>query len=103
MNTVMTFPDTVEEFMEQYKMTDTEHIYSNGIEYVPIFRMKQWFDNVKCRNKTNADRIRATTDEELAELFYSYGICPPEWRREPCKFSTCRECILCWLKEEAKV
>ena len=52
---------------------------------------------------TNADRIRATTDEELAELFYSYGICPPEWRREPCKFSTCRECILCWLKEEAKV
>lgn len=29
--------------MEQHKMVDTEQIYSNGIEYVPIFRMEQWF------------------------------------------------------------
>lgn len=29
--------------MEQYKMVDTEQIYSNGTEYVPIFRMEQWF------------------------------------------------------------
>ena len=42
-NTTMMFPNTVMEFMEQYKMVDTEHIYSNGIEYVPIFRMEQWF------------------------------------------------------------
>lgn len=42
-NTTMMFPNTVEEFMEQYKMVDTEQIYSNGIEYVPIFRMEQWF------------------------------------------------------------
>lgn len=42
-NISMMFPNTVEEFMEEYKMVDTEHIYSNGIEYVPIFRMEQWF------------------------------------------------------------
>lgn len=42
-NTMMMFPNTVGEFMEQYKMVDTEQIYSNGIEFVPIFRMKQWF------------------------------------------------------------
>lgn len=42
---MMTFSDTVEEFMEQYKITDTEHIYTNGTELVPIFRMKQWFDH----------------------------------------------------------
>lgn len=41
---MMTFPNTVEEFMEQYKITDTEQIYTNGAELVPIFRMKQWFD-----------------------------------------------------------
>ena len=35
--------------MEQYKMTDTEHVYSNGTEYVPIYRMKQWFEH--CRNQ----------------------------------------------------
>ena len=49
MGDTMTFPATVEEFMEQYKMTDTEHVYSNGTEYVPIYRMKQWFEH--CRNQ----------------------------------------------------
>ena len=44
---MMTFPDTVEEFMEQYKMIDKEQIYSNGIEYVPMFRMRQWFEHLK--------------------------------------------------------
>ena len=43
---MMDFPDTVEEFMEQYKVTDTKQIYSNGTEYVPIFRMQQWFDHI---------------------------------------------------------
>ena len=49
MGDMMTFPASVEEFMEQYKMTDTEHVYSNGTEYVPIYRMKQWFEH--CRNQ----------------------------------------------------
>lgn len=43
----MSFPATVEEFMEQYEMVDKEQIYSNGTEYVPIFRMKQWFEHLK--------------------------------------------------------
>lgn len=46
MANMMEFPASVEEFMEQYKMTDTEHVYSNGTEYVPIYRMKQWFEHV---------------------------------------------------------
>ena len=49
MGDMMTFPASVEEFMEQYKMTDTEHVYSNGTEYVPIYRMKQWFEH--CQNQ----------------------------------------------------
>ena len=49
MGDMMTFPATVEEFMEQYKMTDIEHVYSNGTEYVPIYRMKQWFEH--CLNQ----------------------------------------------------
>ena len=44
---MMMFPDTVEEFMEQYKIVDTEGIYmSKGSELVPIFRMKQWFEHL---------------------------------------------------------
>lgn len=46
----MMFPDTVEEFMESYKMVDDDHVYSNGIEYVPIFRMEQWFEHEKTKN-----------------------------------------------------
>lgn len=43
---LMTYPDTVEEFMEQYKITDTDHVYTNGADMVPIFRMKQWFEHL---------------------------------------------------------
>ena len=46
MSDCMTFPDTVEEFMEQYKIVDSDGIYmSKGSELVPIFRMKQWFEH----------------------------------------------------------
>lgn len=47
----MTFPDTVDEFIESYKVVDTEHVYSNGIEFVPVFRMKQWFEHKPERKK----------------------------------------------------
>lgn len=45
MSDVMEFPNTVEEFMELYKVVDTEQVYTNGTEFVPIFRMKQWFEH----------------------------------------------------------
>lgn len=56
-NTMMMFPDTVEEFMEQYKIVDTEQIYTNGTELVPIFRMKQWFDYIGGRMIDKEDAI----------------------------------------------
>lgn len=43
---MMMFPDTVEEFMEQYKIVDSDEVYTNGAELIPIFRMKQWFEHV---------------------------------------------------------
>ena len=64
MANVMEFPDTVEEFMNLYKVVDSDHVYSNGVEFIPIYRMKQWFEHTQ--SKTNADRIRAMSDEELA-------------------------------------
>lgn len=49
MGEIMQFPETVEEFMQQYKITDTQQVYTNGTELVPIFRMKQWFEAPKQR------------------------------------------------------
>ena len=57
MGDMMTFPATVEEFMEQYKMTDTEHVYSNGTEYIPIYRMKQWFEHCRHQQFPTTDAV----------------------------------------------
>lgn len=67
---IMTFPDTVEEFMEQYKMVDREQIYSNGCEYVPIYRMKQWF-----AHKPQIDLVRCKECKFQDEcILGSYGV-----------------------------
>lgn len=35
---------SLEDFMEAHKMVDEDEVYSNKIEFVPIFRVKQWLD-----------------------------------------------------------
>ena len=52
---------------------------------------------------TNADRIRSMTDEELAE-FIEHSPYPPNatCSEEGCKFDTCVECWLDWLKQESE-
>lgn len=64
-------------------------------------------DASRCRDfekkpQTNADRIRAMTDEELAE-FIEHSPYPPNatCSEEGCKFDTCVDCWLDWLKQEA--
>ena len=70
MDDMMTFLASVEEFMEQYKMTDTEHVYSNGTEYVPIYRMKQWFEH--CRDQ-HGPAIDAVSVVRCRECKYRFG------------------------------
>lgn len=48
--------------------------------------------------ETNADRIRAMTDEELAEV-----ICCQNYKHKDDCFNTpCSECIKEWLKQEVE-
>ena len=47
------------------------------------------------KQKTNADRIRAMSDEELASFIASLD-CPDRWRE--CN-GHCDECVLGWLKQ----
>ena len=89
----------LEEFMEQFKVVDTDHVYSNGVEFVPIFRVKHWIEYQKSKKKTNADRIRNMTDEELAKTISGDAIYP--WcTEEPCKYESWTDCVLAWLKQE---
>ena len=69
MGDMMTFPATVEEFMEQYKMTDTEHVYSNGTEYVPIYRMKQWFEHCRYQQRPTIDAVPVVRCKECKHRF----------------------------------
>ena len=50
---------------------------------------------------TNAAKIRKMPIDELANLLS--GVEPYPWcEQDPCPAETCQECILMWLKQEAK-
>ena len=58
--------------------------------------------NKKCPyfiQKTNADRIRAMSDEELAEFISACG-CPDH--RNYCEEVSCTVCAFKWLKQPAE-
>ena len=52
-------------------------------------------------NRTNSDRIRAMTDEELAEIFVHH--CTKSESAEWCsKYRKCCDCWLAWLRQECE-
>lgn len=67
MGDVMSFPDTFEEFAEQYKIVDKQQIYTNGTEMIPIFRVKQWL-----YERPTADVVpRAEVEKLSIELLHA--------------------------------
>lgn len=50
--------------------------------------------------KTNADKIRQMTDEELSVLLNNQRYWP-DWCDDNCQ-TACRDCCLKWLKEEVE-
>ena len=59
-------------------------------------------DGDTIQKQTNADRIRAMSDEELAEFMSKSSGCGPEWDKEYCNSKQrCGEnCWLDWMREE---
>lgn len=53
----------------------------------------------ECKPQTNADRIRAMSDEELAKFLYTDPMC--EGQRY-CSEYGCEDCILDWLRQPVK-
>lgn len=65
------------------------------MKYCPVYSPKP-------KPQTNADRIRAMTDEELAEyMCRPQRVCPVD-DCEECYADNCRKCILEWLKKEVE-
>ena len=51
---------------------------------------------------TNADRIRAMSDEEMAEFIISIPMCVGEDKDLNCEIDVCKECFLKWLQQPAE-
>ena len=51
---------------------------------------------------TNADKIRAMSDEELATVVTDYACGHVPSTPGPCDRPTCEPCVLRWLREECK-
>lgn len=66
---------SLDEFMEYYKVVDTEEIYSNGTEFVPIFRVKQWEEyNNKDKEVERLNNIIKTLEKYvIGEQISEYG------------------------------
>lgn len=61
-------------------------------------------DRWEAKPKTNADRIRTMSDEELAK-FFDTELFLSLWCDKSCGYveeAPCRQCILKWLKQEAE-
>lgn len=68
----MLFPDTWEEFEKQYMMVDKKQIYSNGTEYIPCFRVRQWMERIEAKKKNEANKmaeVAAMFGKKLGEEF----------------------------------
>ena len=88
---LMTFPNTVDEFMEKYKITDTEQVYTNGAELVPIFRMKQWFEHLPTSDVVEVVRCK---DCKWFDLTDPCGTLSPNAHR-------CKRVTRLWFEDDA--
>ena len=68
-----------------------------------IMGVRRIFDNSDFKPPTNADKIRAMSDEELASLLgKSDAVCPPLECPIPNDVCQPKVCWLIWLREEAE-
>lgn len=72
-----------------YVWKDPSEPYMNCVSYTPP-------------PLTNADRIRAMTDEELAAFHVENPNCPPPRTHGTCEELNCFGCWFDWLREEVK-
>lgn len=74
-----------------------------GQKGMPLVPPKSKCDSWKSSKQTNADRIRAMSDEEVAEFFANMAVCdtcPLFGKMKPCPFG-CKATWERWLKQEA--
>lgn len=57
MSEQMEFPETFEGFAKEYGFNDHRHIYTNGSDLIPIFRVKQWIEHDNKLRRIETDTV----------------------------------------------
>ena len=57
----MIFPDNFMDFIKEYSFNDKEHIYTNGVDLIPVFRVEQAWDHYISLVQSAIDNIRDYT------------------------------------------
>lgn len=92
MNNMMTFPKTIDEFIDLYTFVDCKEVYTNGSELIQVFRIQQALDHylpkwisVKERlPEENTKAIVITEDKQMLVASYtSFGWMYPCYGEEP--------------------
>ena len=78
MSECMMFPGKWEKFIEDYSFVDSEEVYTNGTELVPVFRVEQmvehYFDNTSIHvADTPAVPGPSEDDHNIMELCFHNG------------------------------
>lgn len=60
----MEFPKTMKEFIDNFSFKDTEEVYTNGAELIPVFRVEQALEHYE-------KEIRAAAIDEFAHRIRS--------------------------------
>ena len=75
MGECMSFPEKPEEFIKQYMFKDTEEIYTNGSELIPVFRVNQMIEHYF--NPIDSDElldILNMSNQEAAEILIKMAV-----------------------------
>lgn len=69
MGEVVLFPDTFEEFVEQYKIVDTKNVYTNGADLIPVFRVERWLHH-ETERRAEEENVLYTDDPPVIKLSF---------------------------------
>ena len=98
MNEQMEFPETWEEYEQEYGFNDSDEVYTNNSRLIQSFRVKQWLDHLEqepCDDMVSRgvfDQVRWERDiaiSQLKVLGYELG-----QKVEPCENTISRQAVL---------
>lgn len=83
MSEQMEFPETFEDFAEEYVIKDYKEVYTNGVDLIPIFRVKQWLEHVnKWSTVTEGLPIPEQCEEDIVgNSAYEYLTMPNPYKK----------------------